>query len=82
MLEAYREDLESLLPQRITLVGGQLPSADAGSNEMGLPAVLGLMEQMRGGTHLHSRSGAGTRVVLLLSVEPGSPEGTPEAAKG
>jgi hypothetical protein len=25
---------------------------------------------------------AGTGVVLLLPVEPGSPEGTPEAAKG
>lgn len=53
-----------------------------GSNEMGLPAVLGLMEQMMGGIHLQSRPGAGTRVVLLLRVEPVDPEGTPGAAPG
>jgi PAS domain S-box-containing protein len=37
-----------------------------GSEELGLPAVLGLMEQMNGGIQLNSRPGAGARVVLLL----------------
>jgi len=47
--------------------GGRNGAAAAG---LGLPAVLGLMEQMNGGVALDSRLGVGTRVRLFLPLDP------------
>jgi len=57
--------------------GGRNGAAAAG---LGLPAVLGLMEQMNGGVALDSRPGEGTRVRLFLPLDPaGVGEGAPAA---
>ncbi|TVP46335.1 MAG: PAS domain-containing hybrid sensor histidine kinase/response regulator [Gemmatimonadales bacterium] len=47
--------------------GGRSGAAAAG---LGLPAVLGLMEQMNGGVAMDSRPGEGTRVRLFLPLDP------------
>ncbi|CAN5787843.1 hypothetical protein BH23GEM11_BH23GEM11_14230 [soil metagenome] len=54
--------------------GGRSGAAAAG---LGLPAVLGLMEQMNGGVALDSRPGEGTRIRLFLPTDPQPNGGEP-----